>query len=227
MAIKKPLARRILLTTITFFVVFGVGQAANDEKEKLKIGARLGPAIPSESIADVYNQLDTSGLGAAYETAASLGWNLAAHARIGVSSNVSLSGGIGFVQFPGQDLILTDVTNQKTYHLTTSTIFVPISAGFSWLMMREAIVPIIHAEAMVNYRKSIVSDGDIVADLLSPGMTVEPEVVRFGAQVGFSLELDLGIRPQLDVTYSFTNILGKEPGELDKNYLTIGIGIVF
>lgn len=195
-------------------------------KEKLVIGARIGPAIPSAEIANVYNILQNNDVSTAYETAASLGYTLTANARIGLSDNFSLSGGISFVEFPGQEMKLTDSLGHR-YDLTTSTIFIPITAGFSWLPFHSILVPIIHVEGLLNYRKSIVSDGNIVSDLLNPGMPVEPEATRLGAQIGATLEIDLGIRPQIDVTYVFSNLVGKQPGELDKNYLTISVGIIF
>ncbi len=200
--------------------------SADEEKEKIVVGARIGPAIPGEHVADIYDILNTDGLAASYETASNLGYSLAANMRIGLANALSLSGGLGFVRFPGQDLILRDSVG-NTYPLTTSTVFVPITAGLSWLPIRSVLVPIVHAEAMVSYRKSIVSDGDIVSDLLDPGPELEPEATRFGAQVGLTLEIDLGIRPQLDITYALTNLIGKQEGELDKNILLVSVGIVF
>lgn len=227
---NRSLLLRCLLSVVSLaFIVTQSCNAADagdsDTKEKLVVGVRVGPAIPSEEIANVYNVLSTDDIGTAYETAARLGYALAANGRIGLSNAFSVSGGVGFVRFPGQILRLTDSVGHR-YDLTTSTIFVPITVGLSWLPIHSVLVPIVHAEAMFNYRKSMVSDGTIVADLLHPGMETEPRATRIGAQVGVTLELDLGLRPQIDISYAFTNLLGKEVGELDKNYLTISVGIV-
>lgn len=217
--------KALLLCVALVVAVPHLVYASDSAAEKLVIGARVGPAIPSQEIANIYNIASNDDLGTAYQTAAKLGYMLGANARIGLSEAFSLSGGISFVQFPGQQLTLTDSVG-KEYNLTTSTIFVPITAGISWLPIHSVLVPIVHAEAVLNYRKSIVSDGSIVSDLLNPGMEIEPEAVRFGAQIGLTLEIDLGIRPQLDVTYVLSNLAGREDGELPKNYLTVGIGLI-
>lgn len=225
MCTREVNALVVLLLALLFSVPASTMAQDENTKEKLVIGARIGPAIPSAEVANVYDILVNDDVGAAYETATKLGYSLAANARIGLSNTFSLSGGISFVQFPGQSMTLTDSLGHR-YDLTTSTVFVPITAGISWLPIHSVLVPIIHAEALLNYRKSIVSDGNIVTDLLKPGMEVDPEATRIGAQVGVTLEIDLGIRPQIDVTYVLSNLAGKKPGELDKNYLVIGIGII-
>ena len=211
-----------LMLTVT---TNSIGQ--DSAKEKLKVGIRVGPAIPGPGIAQVYNTLDTFGFGIAYESASSMGYTIMANGRIGMSPAFSLSGGIGFARFPNQELTMVEIANNTTHNLSSSTIIVPISAGISWLVIREGIVPVIHAEGLVSYRKTIVNGGSFLADLLLPGVELEQRVMRYGAQAGVTVELDLGIRPQLDITYAMTNLLGRPEGEASRDYLTVTVGIVF
>jgi hypothetical protein len=197
-----------------------------DEKEGVVLGARVGPAIPGDKVSSIYDSLDFSDPVQSYTSASSLGYQIAANVRIGLSSAFSLSGGLGFVQFPGQELRLTDSVG-RVHTFSTSTLFIPVTAGISWLPIKSLVVPIVHAEAMYSYRKVVVSDRDILSDFLKLGVELEPQTSRLGAQVGLTLEVNLGLRIQVDGTYAFTNLVGKEEGEPDNNFLLVGVGIMF
>lgn len=218
---------QIASVAVSVFLLFGSVAAAageDDNKEGLVLGLFGGPAVPSENIANVYDILEDD-LGDAYDYASGLGFTLGGKARIGLSNSLSLSGGISFVQFPAQDLRLTDSTG-KTHHLESTSNIIPVQAGLTWLPIRSVIIPYIGAHAMYTYRNTAVSNGSLIEDIFEPGQEIDPTVSSFGASVSAGMEINLGIRPFIDLTYMWSNLTGRAEGEDVKSFLTITIGLV-
>ena len=199
--------------------------AEDDNKEGLVLGLFGGPAVPSENIANVYDILEDD-LGDAYDYASGLGFTLGGKMRIGLSNSLSLSGGISFVQFPGQDLRLTDTATGFTYTLESTTNIIPVQAGLTWLPIRSVIIPYVGGHVMYTYRNTAVSNGSLLEDIFDPGQEIDPTVSSFGASLSAGMEINLGIRPFIDLTYMWSNLTGRAEGEDVKSFLTITIGLV-
>lgn len=197
--------------------------------EPFSIGVYLGPSIPSESIEQIYDSIDTTGIGAAYETASSLGYHLGAKLRFGLSDAFSFSGGIQYTQFPGQDQTAV-LDNGTRIQLQTVTTYVPVYAGITFIPMQGIFRPYLSTELMYSYRNVSVSEGNSIFENLitGTGQDLEPQTSRFGAAVTGGLELNLGgLRPFLELKYNWTNLVGKEDGEAMMSFLNVSLGLVF
>ncbi|RPI67197.1 MAG: PorT family protein [Ignavibacteriae bacterium] len=212
---------------ISLFLLAVPSRAGDDDnKEGLVLGIFAGPAVPSDNIANVYDILEDD-LGNAYDYASSLGYTVGGKVRIGMSNSFSLSGGISFVQFPAQDLVLTDPTSSVTYTLESTTNIIPVQAGLTWLPIRSILVPYIGGHVLYTYRNTTVSNGNILEDVFDPGQEIDPTSNSFGTSLSAGLEVDLGIRPFIDLTYMWSNLTGREEGEDVKTFLTITLGLIF
>lgn len=200
--------------------------AADGEKEGLQLGFMVGPAIPDKAISDIYDLAKDQSLGNAYNVASNLGYDLAAKVRFGLTDNLSFSGGVMFASFPNQGLVLRDKQG-RSYNLQTTTNIIPISAGIAWLPVKSVLTPFIGAHILYSFRSTTVSDGNIIRDILSPGQEVEPKVSRMGASLNAGLEFNLGITPFIDLTYVWSNLIGKEQGEAVRSFLTVNVGLMF
>ncbi len=218
------------LTLFCAVCVFYVGLAhAENEPERLAIGVFVGPSIPNDAITSVYNQLDTSGIGSAYQSAASLGYHLGAKLRFGLSDALSFSGGVQYTQFPGQEQNAT-LDDGSRVTMKTVTTFIPVYAGVTLIPTRSLINPYLSAELMYSFRQVSVSEGNSIFENLITGVgqDLEPSTSRFGAALTGGLEVNVGgLRPFFELKYNWTNLVGKEEGELARNFLNVTFGLVF
>ena len=83
-----------------------------DAEEPFTVGFMFGPAIPSTSVADIYDLAGDDGIGEAYDVAANLGYDIGFRGRFGIGQNVSLSGGVMYVSFPSNDFYAKDSTGK-------------------------------------------------------------------------------------------------------------------
>lgn len=219
-----PLTALFAISLVLLAVPSRAGE--DDKKEGLVLGIFAGPAVPSDNIANVYDIFEDD-LGDAYSYASSLGYTIGGKVRIGMSNSFSLSGGISFVQFPSQDLVLTDPTSSVTYTMESTTNIIPVQAGLTWLPIRSILVPYIGGHVLYTYRNTTISNGNILEDVFDPGQEIDPTSNSFGASMSAGLEVDLGIRPFIDLTYMWSNLTGREEGEDVKTFLTITLGLIF
>ena len=188
-------APRLFLSALIVAVTAALPLFAADDSggEPFSIGVYLGPSIPSASIEQVYNTLDTLGIGAAYQSASSLGFHLGAKLRFGLNDAFSFSGGLQFTQFPGQDQTAT-LDDGTRCLLQTVTTFVPFYAGFTFIPIKRLVRPYISAEAMYTYKSvSIATRSDIFENLIvGQGQELEPKTARGGAAFTGGVEFNLG-----------------------------------
>jgi len=222
---------RTVISAVSIFCL-SVPMWAEEEspkEEPFSIGVLFGPCIPSESIEQVYNSIDNSGIGTAYESASSLGYHLGAKMRFGLSDVLSFSGGVNFTQFPGQSQTAT-LSNGSRITIQTVTTFVPVYAGITFIPIKGLVRPYLAAEAMYSYRNVTISSGNtIFQDLISgTGQDLEPQTSRIGAAATAGVEFNLGgLRPFFELKYNLTNLVGKEAGEETMAFLNVSLGLVF
>lgn len=204
---------------------------AGDESssESLSIGVLLGPSIPSQSINSVYDVLTNESITAAYDVASNLGYHAAAKLRFGLAGSLSFSGGVGFIQFPGQQI--TYDPNGLNVSLQTVTTYIPINAGLAWVPFQGFIRPYVSAEAVYTYRKVSVSDNGFTQELVNEvfrGEPLDPASGRLGAAAAVGLELNLGgLRPFVEIKNTWTNLVTKEAGEPERSFLNVSVGLIF
>jgi hypothetical protein len=222
--------RRIAIITAALAVLTAPAAHAGDESssESLSIGVLFGPSIPSQSVNSVYDALANESISAAYDVASNLGYHAAAKLRFGLAGSLSFSGGVGFIQFPGQQITY----DRDGFDLTLKTVttYVPINAGLAWVPFQGFIRPYISAEAVYTYRKVSVSENSFTQDLINQVFDgeLEPSSGRLGAAAGVGLELNLGgLRPFIEVKNTWTNLVTKEAGEPERTFLNVSVGLIF
>lgn len=224
-------AFRLVLVAAMMIALASPAVHADDESssESLSIGILLGPSIPSQSISSVYDVLANESLSAAYDVASNLGYHAGAKLRFGLAGSLSFSGGVGFIQFPGQQITI----DQQGFDFTISTVttYVPINAGLAWVPFKGFLRPYVSAEAVYTYRKVSVSDNGFTQDLINQvfrGEPLEPSSGRLGAAAGVGLELNLGgLRPFVEIKNTWTNLVTKEAGEPERSFLNVSVGLIF
>ncbi len=203
--------------------------ADESSSEPLSLGILLGPSIPSASINSVYDALANESISSAYDVASNLGYHAGAKVRFGLTGALSFSGGVGFIQFPGQDI--TYDQDGFNFSLKTVTTYIPINAGLAWVPFQGFIRPYLSAEAVYTYRKVSVSENGFSQDLINQvvgGEPLEPSSGRLGAAAAVGLELNLGgLRPFVEVKNTWTNLVTKEAGEPDRSFLNVSVGLIF
>jgi hypothetical protein len=142
---------------------------------------------------------------------------------------LSFSGGVGFIQFPGQEISISQPGLDVT--LKTVTTYIPINAGLAWVPFQGFIRPYLSAEAVYTYRKVSVSENGFSQDLINQvvgGEPLEPSSGRLGAAAAVGLELNLGgLRPFVEVKNTWTNLVTKEAGEPDRSFINVSVGLIF
>lgn len=203
--------------------------ADESSSEPLSLGILLGPSIPSASINSVYDALANESISAAYDVASNLGYHAGAKVRFGLTGALSFSGGVGFIQFPGQEISISQQGLDVT--LKTVTTYIPINAGLAWVPFQGFIRPYLSAEAVYTYRKVSVSENGFSQDLINQvvgGDPLEPSSGRLGAAAAVGLELNLGgLRPFVEVKNTWTNLVTKEAGEPDRSFINVSVGLIF
>lgn len=218
------------LALATLATVPPIAYAAG-EPEGLRIGVTAGVAIPDEHLGDVYD-LATSGddLVKTYDVAASLGLSIGARLRMGLSENVSLTAGIDYNRFQGQDLTAR-LENGTVLVLSTATNIVPIRAGLHMFLVRSVVSPYVVGDLSYTYRNVTLQETSDPAftDLLArEGKEVEPKTWRFGASAGAGVELRLGVlNPFLEVRYNATNLIGRLETEQTRTFVNVCAGLTF
>ncbi len=224
-------AFRLVLVAAMMIALANPAVHADDESssESLSIGILLGPSIPSQSINSVYDVLANESVTAAYDVASNLGYHAAAKLRFGLAGSLSFSGGVGFIQFPGQEI--TYDQDGFNFSLKTVTTYVPINAGLAWVPFQGFIRPYVSAEAVYTYRKVSVSDNGFTQELINElfrGEPLDPASGRLGAAAAVGLELNLGgLRPFVEIKNTWTNLVTKEEGEPERSFLNVSVGLIF
>lgn len=213
---------------VSFFTM-PVSAGDDSPSESLSLGVMVGPSIPSSSINSVYDVLANQNLGAAYDVASNLGYHAAAKLRFGVAGTLSFSGGVGFTQFPGQQITIDQ--DGIDFTLKTVTTYIPIHAGLAWVPFQGFIRPYISTEAVYTYRNVSISENGFTQSLINQvfgGESLEPSSGRLGAAAGVGLELNLGgLRPFVELKNTWTNLVTKEEGEPERSFLNVSVGLIF
>ena len=221
----------ILVRIAMSIALFTAPLHAADESssEPFSLGVLLGPSIPSASINSVYDALANESISAAYDVASNLGYHAGAKLRFGLTGSLSFSGGVGFIQFPGQEISISE--QGLDFTLKTVTTYIPINAGLAWVPFQGFIRPYLSAEAVYTYRKVSVSENGFSQDLINQvfgGEPLEPSSGRLGAAAAVGLELNLGgLRPFVEVKNTWTNLVTREAGEPERSFLNVSVGLIF
>ncbi|NQW29301.1 MAG: outer membrane beta-barrel protein [Ignavibacteria bacterium] len=222
---------QLLIPTLVVLGLFSPRYAKAEDKnsgEGLKIGAYLGPSVPSDNLKQVYELANFKDQSVAYDFATSLGFHVGARARYGWTEALSFCGGVQYTKFPDQNIVFTNGQGVR-YEIQTTTNIIPVFAGLTFFPFQFVATPYFSGEVLYSYRSTSVSNGkSILQDVLSPGTELEPKQSRAGAALAFGIELHLaGLQPFVEAKYIMSNLVGKADGELDRSFLNISVGLIF
>ena len=222
--------RRALSIVVAILVAGSSALQAQADKEPFSIGVFFGPSVPSDGVSDVYQALDTFGLGGAYRHASTLGLHFGGRVRLGLANGVSFSAGASLCRFAGQDQTV-ELASGQTETLQTATTLLPVSAGVTLFALQGLVAPYLAAEATYTYRSVSVSTGNSILEgliLNSTDMELEPTTSRIGAAAGAGVQFDIGgLRPFVEFKYYWTNLLGAPADEQRMSFLNVSLGLLF
>lgn len=209
----------------------------------LKFGIQAGISTPNDQINNVYNRenlnlfitdngsTDTSTVGLLQE-GLSNGYHLNAQLRISLSNDFSLIGTFGFHTFPEAITVVDLPENVGSVTLNTTQRILPVTAGLMYHFLEISILEFyVRGETQVNYIAYQTQFNFQVAQGVEVGLPIADtgSVMRLGAGLGGGIDFDLKlIRLNLDIRYNMANLLlTEESGEEAKNFLSLGVGVLF
>lgn len=212
-----------LVVLFTFFISKAVFSAP------LGVGFSIGLATPNDQINNVYNSENiklNNNLWKVAREAAKLGYFLGLNINLPLSQNLNFKGGIALNRFPQTELKLVFPEEPPdTVILKTIQNFIPISAGFDLFLFKSIVSPYISGNLSYYY---IVNTIDIVKLNQELPIATSKTDSRIGAGVGAGVNFDLElITLNFEAKYWFVNLIGSLDNEPKKNYLTVGVGIIF
>lgn len=225
-----PHLRRALGFVVAIIVVGSATLRAQADKEPFSIGVFFGPSIPSDGVSEVYQALDTFGLGGAYRHASTLGLHFGGRIRLGLANGVSFSAGASLCRYAGQDQTV-ELAGGQTETLQTATTLLPVSAGLTLFALQGIVAPYLCADATYTYRSVSVATGNSILEgliLNSTDMELEPTTSRIGAAAGAGVQFDIGgLRPFVEFKYYWTNLVGAAANEEQVSFLNVSLGLLF
>ncbi|ROL57234.1 hypothetical protein D9V84_04365 [Bacteroidetes/Chlorobi group bacterium Naka2016] len=212
-----------------FFVFVFLFAIASIKSAPMGVGFSLGLATPNDQINNVYNSnkinLNNNLWNVAKESA-KIGYYLSLNLNLPLSENFNFKGGIALNRFPQSEIkLIFPGEPADTVILKSMQNFVPISAGFDLFLFRSVVSPYISGNLSYFY---LVNSIDIVKMNQELPISNSKIESRIGAGIGAGVDFDLEIISlNLEAKYWFVNLIGSGDNEPKKNYLTVGIGIVF
>lgn len=188
-----------------------------------------GLSTPNDEINNVYNSnnLKLNGkLGDIIREAAKLGYFIGINVSLPLSNNFVFNSGISLHRFPQSELkIIFPGQTSDTVYLKAIQNIIPISIGVNWYLLKTSFSPYITGNLVYNY---IANSIDIVKMNTELPIATSRQQSRIGAGFGLGIEFNLQIVTLcLEAKYNYVNLIGKTSSEANKNYLDIGVGIIF
>ncbi|MGQ9819517.1 MAG: hypothetical protein ACUVQ1_06295 [Candidatus Kapaibacteriales bacterium] len=188
-----------------------------------------GLSTPNNEINNVYNSesINLNGkLGEIIRQATKLGYFIGINANLPLSKNFVFNSGISLHRFPQSELkIIFPGQPSDSVYLKSVQNIIPISIGVNWYIFKSPLSPYITGNLSYNY---IVNSIDIVKMNTELPVATSNQQSRMGAGFGIGIDLNLQILTIcLEIKYNYINLIGKTSNETNKNYLDIGLGIIF
>ena len=156
----------------------------------------------------------------------STGYHVGAELRYSLSDNFMFTGNVGWQKFPESNLDVINPDNGDTLaHLTSVQNIIPITAGVNFYLLHSIVGIYGVGELSYNYLYSSIDAqyGDVPVQIDESAKTS-----RVGFGIGAGLDFDISLATlNLELKYNIANLIGKETGEKDKNYLSISLGVLF
>lgn len=197
--------------------------------EGIKIGVFGGASAPQSGIGNVYDVLASQGVKSSYNAARTLGGHFGLKARVGITQSLSAQATASFNQFSDlqQDVSVFGVPVPT---FLSSSSYIPVTAGISWLPIRSVVVVGLSGELAYSYKTV-----GLTADQRSKLESLNLDIGRFeyqrsgvgaalGAMVGVNI---LGIEPYAEVKHIWTNAFLKDQDDPVSSFLQMSVGLMF
>ncbi len=214
----------IILFLFAIFFIFHESFA-----KPIGVGFSVGLATPNSRINDVYNSdkinLNNKVWDIARE-AAKTGYFVGINLNLPLSENLNFQGSIYINRFPQSEIIL--YFPQQPYDtvvLKSIQNLIPISAGINLFLFKSTVSPYILGNLSYFYN---VNSIDIVRLNQELPIATSKTESRIGAGIGAGIDINLEIITlNVEAKYWFTNLIGNVSGESNKNFLSLGVGVIF
>lgn len=212
---------------VFMFLLVVVSQTTNAQPMSFQFS--VGLSTPNNELNNVYNSnsINLNGkFGDVIRQATKLGYFIGANVNLPLSNSFIFNSGIGLHRFPQTELkIIFPTQPPDSIVLKTVQNIIPISVGINWYIFKSFISPYISGNLAYNY---IVNSIDIIKMETEFPISTSKEYTRIGAGFGLGVDFNMEIITlSLEARYNYSNLIGRTSNEGNKNYLDLGISIIF
>ncbi|PKL80925.1 MAG: hypothetical protein CVV25_01725 [Ignavibacteriae bacterium HGW-Ignavibacteriae-4] len=218
----------LLVTSILLFN-FNSAEAAGP----LGLHFKAGLSTPNDKISKVYSDesLTTKNVssGDFLTDNADLGYHLGVAARVEMTEMLHFVGGIEFHRFPRSEFRIIDPQTGEKHKFKSTQNIIPIHAGINLAFINTDLLNIYATGGFAyNYISNSVDYVTEESDFAVPlNLDLSPTDSRIGYFVGAGTDLDLKVfKLNLELKYQHINLIGKDTGEPDKQFLAVSLGII-
>jgi|GEM_PF-620761 len=194
---------------------------------------KAGLSTPNDMISKVYsNENLTSnniGSGNFFTENADMGYHLGVAARIELSSMFHLVGGLEFHRFPRSEFKIKDPQTGEIHSFKSTQNIIPVHAGINLAFINTDLLNIYATGGFAyNYISNSVDYVTEESGVAVPlNLDLSPTDSRVGYFLGAGTDFDLQLlKINLELKYQHINLIGKETGEPDKQFLSVSLGVV-
>lgn len=197
----------------------------------LELQFKAGLSTPNDKISKVYSDenLSSSNIssGNFFTENADLGYHLGAAARIELSDLFQFVGGIEFHRFPRSDFKIKDPQTGDIYQFKSTQNIIPVFAGVNFNFINTELFDFYLTGGFAyNYISNSVDLVDSKSNFSVP-LDMSPTESRIGYFFGAGSDLNLGLlKLNLELKYQQINLIGKDTGEPEKQFLAVSLGVV-
>lgn len=216
----------ILITSI-MLINFNSAQAAGP----LGLHFKAGLSTPNDMISKVYSDENLTAnnisSGDFFTDNAGLGYHLGVAARLELTKMLHFVGGVEFHRFPRSEFKIKDPQTGDIHQFKSTQNIIPIHAGINFAFISTEVLNVYATGGFAyNYISNSVDYVSEESDYSIP-LDMSPTDSRMGYFVGAGTDLDLQIfKLNLELKYQHINLIGKETGEPDKQFLAVSLGII-
>lgn len=197
--------------------------------QQLGFGFSAGLATPNEEINNVYNSDKinlNNNLWNVVRDAARLGYFIGINLNLPLAQNLNFKASLSLNRFPKTEIKLYFPEQPyDTVILRTIQNFIPISAGFDFFLLKQFISPYISGNLSYFYNVNTI---DIVKLNQELPIATSKTDSRIGAGLGAGVNFEFALLTlNFEAKYWFVNLIGNVSGEANKNFLSLGVGIIF
>lgn len=216
----------ILITSI-MIINFNSAQAAGP----LGLHFKAGLSTPNDMISKVYSDesltANNISTGDFFTENSALGYHLGVAARIELSKMFHFVGGVEFHRFPRSEFKIKDPQTGEIHEFKSTQNIIPIHAGINLAFINTDVINVYATGGFAfNYISNSVDYVSKESNYSVP-LDLSPADSRIGYFFGAGTDFDLQIfKLNLELKYQHINLIGKETGEPDKQFLAVSLGIV-